>query len=200
MNLQRRFYERSYRRGTPPWDTRITPPEVVQIVEGRDALGQGRALDLGCGTGTNLLYLAEHGWRAVGVDFSQIAIRTARKRTAAVPGIEVVRGDVTRLAELGVGGAFDLVLDIGCFHSVPRRRRAAYADGVRRVTPPGATYLVFAFARWRGLRRLGIEDRRSEMERRFGNGFDLVEVIPGREPAGAAWYRFVRRSAERGRR
>ena len=41
----------------------------------------GRALDLGCGTGTNAIWLAQHGWTAVGVDFSALAIESARRKT-----------------------------------------------------------------------------------------------------------------------
>ena len=40
----------------------------------------GRALDLGCGTGTTVLWLAQQGWTAVGVDFSSLAIESARRK------------------------------------------------------------------------------------------------------------------------
>ena len=36
----------------PPWDTGVTPPELVRFVS---AHSPGRALDLGCGTGTNVV-------------------------------------------------------------------------------------------------------------------------------------------------
>lgn len=45
----------AYESGSPPWDTNITPPELVAEVEGPQARTSGRALDLGCGTGTNSL-------------------------------------------------------------------------------------------------------------------------------------------------
>src|SRR2546430_1172357 len=62
----------------PPWDTGITPPEVERFVASHPP---GRAIDLGCGTGTNAVYLARHGWSAVGVDFAGRAIAKARRRT-----------------------------------------------------------------------------------------------------------------------
>ena len=73
-------FEQKYLAGDPPWDTGVTPPELVALVEG-DNLLPGRALDFGCGTGTNCLYLAQHGWRAVGVDFSPLAIERAKHKT-----------------------------------------------------------------------------------------------------------------------
>ena len=83
MRWQRRLYERRYRRGTAPWDTGVTPPEVVELIEG-DHPPTGRALDLGCGTGTNVAYLAAHGFEVVGIDFSRPAIERARARLAGV--------------------------------------------------------------------------------------------------------------------
>ena len=52
----------------------------------------GRALDLGCGTGTNVLWLAQHGWTAVGVDRSPIAIESARRRADWTSGAMFVEG------------------------------------------------------------------------------------------------------------
>ncbi|NJL93940.1 MAG: methyltransferase domain-containing protein [Anaerolineae bacterium] len=81
MFSRRGFFWMRYLRGKTPWDTNITPPEVVRLVaEGRTP--PGRALDLGCGTGTNALYLARQGWQADGVDFIGQAVRAARRKAA----------------------------------------------------------------------------------------------------------------------
>src|ERR671918_304383 len=67
------------------WD-KGAGPELVDLVEaGRIAppAEGGRAVDLGCGTGANVLFLAERGWSALGVDFSSVAITTARREAAA---------------------------------------------------------------------------------------------------------------------
>jgi SAM-dependent methyltransferase len=192
MSWQRRLYERQYRRGgARHWDTGITPPEVVEVVEGEHP-PSGRALDLGCGTGTNVRYLAEHGFEVVGVDFSRLAIERARAKLEGVDRARVLEGDVTELWELGVRGPFDLVLDIGCFHGLPRRRRDAYVEAVERVARPGALFLMFAWGR-RGPSGLFTGVSRSEMDRRFGNGFDLFRIDPGTQPKGAAWYHLRRR-------
>jgi len=127
--MRRLFFELRYLIGRAPWDTGITPPEVVELIEGATPLAPGRALDLGCGTGTNALYLRRHGWTVVGVDFSDLAIEAAAEKAAGVDGVRFVRGDVTRLEDLGIEASFDLVLDIGCFHSVSPRRRGAEQGG-----------------------------------------------------------------------
>ena len=192
MSRMRRFYERAYRAGKTRWDTGIPPPELVEVIEGSNALEPGRALDLGCGTGTNAMYLAQRGWTAVGVDFSSHAIESARRKADWVSGATFVEGDVTRLSELGVDGPFDLLLDIGCFHSVVPSRRDAYVRQAARVARPGALMMIFAFGprlRWPGTRRT----REPEIRRRFGAAFEVEGVRPGKHPPGAAWFSLRRR-------
>jgi SAM-dependent methyltransferase len=184
---RRLSYALAYRTGRTPWDTGVTPPEVVDLVEGPDALAPGRALDLGCGTGTNLVYLAEHGWDTTGVEADRRAFDAARHRLLGVQHAHVVRGDVARLDDLPIHGSFDLVLDIGCFHSIAPVRRDAYARGVAERMPSGATLFVFAFARRPGLVPIGVTPR--EMRDRFAPWFEPVGRIAGTRPLGAAWYR-----------
>jgi SAM-dependent methyltransferase len=185
-------YEYLYRTGRTPWDTGITPPEVVDLIEGPSPLPPGRALDLGCGTGTNVAYLAQHGWRAVGVDLSEIAVGRAGDRIEGVVGASVVRGDVTRLHDLGLEGPFDLVLDIGCFHTLPRGRRDAYARGVGEFTTSDAVLFLFAFPARVPWILLGGGVSAREMRDRFAPWFEPVGRISGERPPGAAWYRLRR--------
>ena len=52
-----------------------------------------RIADLGCGTGTLSLLLAEAGYRVDGVDFSPAMVARARTKLAGVPGVTVAEGD-----------------------------------------------------------------------------------------------------------
>jgi SAM-dependent methyltransferase len=201
MAVQRLFYRLTYRFGHPRWDSGITPPELVEIVEGPDAMPPGRALDLGCGTGTNAVYLARHKWDATGVDFIPGAIaRANNKGHETNVQAKFVVGDVTRLEELGITGPFALVVDIGCFHGIAEDRRAAYAKGVSNLTKPGSTLLMFAFGKTRkamGARGfIGVS--KQDLVSLFGSAFELVDVRKGEERHQGdhrlpAWYRLVRR-------
>jgi hypothetical protein len=53
----------------------------------------------------------------------------------------------TRLAELGVGADFTLLMDGDCYHTIPVWRRDAYAESVTRVAAPGARLIVVGFRR-----------------------------------------------------
>jgi cyclopropane fatty-acyl-phospholipid synthase-like methyltransferase len=181
---RRLFFELLYRFGRPRWDTGVTPPELVDFVARTAA---GRAVDLGCGTGTNAVYLAERGWDVVGVDFAALAVDRARRRArdAGVSRVRFLRADVTELPDLGT---FDLAYDIGCLHAVPARRRPRYAAWVAASLRSGAAYLLYAFTPADG----GPGIARHEVERLFANAFVLERFEEG-TGRPSAWYRFARR-------
>jgi len=138
--LQKLFFNLWYFK-KPPWDTGISPPELLAFIKRHTP---GRALDLGCGTGTNALTLASHGWHVTAVDFARRAIAIARQkaRRAGLP-VDFHLGDVTQFN--GESRPFDLVLDIGCFHSLPIAARQAYARNLPRLLAPQGTLLMYAF-------------------------------------------------------
>lgn len=126
----------------PPWDTGISPPELLAHIGSHPP---GRALDLGCGTGTNVITLARNGWQVTGVDFAPRAIKLAqRKVKQARVSAELLVADVTRLE---LPGKFDLILDMGCFHSLTGAGRSAYQARLERLLAPDGTYLLYVFFR-----------------------------------------------------
>ncbi|MBZ0294838.1 MAG: methyltransferase domain-containing protein [Anaerolineae bacterium] len=127
-----------------PWDTGITPPEIVSIIQ---ELAPGQALDLGCGTGTNLRYLLEHGWQADGVDFVPQAVEQARAKLADFPAsmFAVYCHDVTKLRDIpDLRVPYDLVVDIGCGHGVPADQAVQYAHEVASLMRPGGIWMLYA--------------------------------------------------------
>jgi len=194
MSWRRIMYNLMYRFGAPRWDTGITPPEVVAVIEGAAAASAGRALDLGCGTGTNVIYLAQHGWQAVGVDFSPAAIQQARKKARDTKGATFVEGDVSQLSHLGIDGPFDFVLDIGTFHGLPARSRQAYVQEVARVTRSGGLFMIWAIAEARRPFLPGVPNtQEKEIAERFGQDFILERVEHGKGRWMANWYTLRRR-------
>jgi len=137
------WWEDRYRGGDVPWDTGVVPPEVVSLVSS-DLLTSGWALDLGCGSGLSSRYLANHGFRVVGVDLAHSALARARRaaETTALPAY-FCRADVSDLRFLAVQAAF--ALDIGCFHAVSPDWQRAYVDSLAARLLPGAYYLLYAF-------------------------------------------------------
>src|SRR5918998_2372971 len=63
-------------------------PPNAHLTREITGLQPGRALDAGCGHGSETLWLAAHGWRVTAVDFSPAALAHARS-TAEAAGADV---------------------------------------------------------------------------------------------------------------
>jgi 2-polyprenyl-3-methyl-5-hydroxy-6-metoxy-1,4-benzoquinol methylase len=120
-------YRLLYKLGITPWEHDEAPEQLKKLIEER-ATPAGRALDIGCGTGSDAVYLAEQGWAVTAVDGVGQALSKARAR-AQSRGVQVswVQGDVCRLEQLDIGNDFDLMLDRGCFHDFTDEQRDQYA-------------------------------------------------------------------------
>jgi SAM-dependent methyltransferase len=192
-------YRIMYRIGFTPWDTDQVPPELSGLIEGPEALPAGRALDVGCGTGTQAVYLASHGWEVTAIDAVPRPLARARARAEAA-GVKVdwILADVARIERLELARGFTLVFDRGCFHGLDDDQRAAYSAAVTNLAGPAATLLIMAFAPNRvPVGPAGVEQ--SELIGRFAR-WRLVSAAPDsrRGPSGPmgnvplTWYRFVK--------
>jgi SAM-dependent methyltransferase len=144
----RKRWDARYREGVTPWDTQITPPEVVDFWQSTHLPRQGLALDLGCGPGTNVRYLASLGLTAIGIEIASSPLLTARKRflqhaPELLQRAHFVCSDVCLLPFLQLNALY--ILDVGCFHSLPRAVRTYYVESVVANLAPGGYYHLYAF-------------------------------------------------------
>ncbi len=197
MASRHRLFRFFYRVGFTPWDGHPLPTGLRNLIEGQAALPPGAALDLGCGTGDNSIYLAQHGWTVTGVDFVSKALERARAKAAAGQvAVDFREADVTRLRSVGVDGSFGLLVDSGCLHGMSDDDRHAYVREVTAVAAPDARLLVIAFAPGAMFGVPGIDQ--AEMQRRFDADWNLVSAsdekpMSGRRRGVARHYLFVRR-------
>jgi cyclopropane fatty-acyl-phospholipid synthase-like methyltransferase len=135
------MFELRYVIGNTPWDTGVSPPELIAFLEENPP---GRALDLGCGTGTNAITIHAYGWNVIGVDSSYFAIRRALEKTMVqARDVDFRRLDVSRLK--GITGTFNLILDIGCFHSLSSKARSRYVQRLPQLIHTEGTYLLYTW-------------------------------------------------------
>jgi cyclopropane fatty-acyl-phospholipid synthase-like methyltransferase len=141
QNLFRRLLFQYWYFGKPKWDTGISPPELLEFIETHKP---ARAIDLGCGTGTNVITLTKAGWKVTGVDFAPRAIQLAKQKlkTANIQA-DLHASDVTKLN--GITGPYDLALDIGCFHSIQKDGKAKYLKQLDRILAPNGFWLMYGF-------------------------------------------------------
>ncbi|HEX2980658.1 MAG TPA: class I SAM-dependent methyltransferase [Anaerolineaceae bacterium] len=174
------FYEVMYRYFHAPWDMgpRV---ELVSLVEsGR--IQPGRAIDLGCGSGANAIYLAQHGFEVTGVDFAHSAIKKAREKADnAGVRVEFIIDDLTDLRL--VHGSFDFLLDYGVLDDLRLPQRALYLKNILPLTRSGSQYLLWGFEyplRWweKWIPFYDIPFTAGEINQQFGDFF-TVEKIAG---------------------
>jgi len=168
----------------------MSPPELMEFIRSSQP---GRALDLGCGTGTNIITLAKNGWQVTGVDFAPQAISIARRKVQAAGITADIRvSDVTSLG--GIHGPFDFILDLGCFHGLQGNEKASYLDQLHRVCAPQAAWLLYGF--FKETDRTGGPGMVSADIEKILAGFDLVSRQDGvdRRERPSAYFLFRKKT------
>lgn len=186
--LHKLFFNFRY-LGNPPWDTGISPPELLRFINTHPA---GRVLDLGCGTGTNVISLAKNSWQVMGVDFAPRAIRSARQKAKrAGVKVDLRVQDVSRLE--GITGPFDLILDIGCLHGLSVQGKQAYINNLTHLLALQGSYLLYGFLKDSKGSGTGLSPEDLDL---ISSRLDLVERIDGTDRAAkpSAWFTFQRSS------
>jgi SAM-dependent methyltransferase len=129
------------------WDARYSTAEYIwnagpnRFVEDHLAdLEPGTAIDLAAGEGRNAVWLAERGWHATAVDFSEVALdkaeRLASDRDVTV---ETVRADVTTWEPTA---PVDLV--VIAYLQIPVDQQVAVLERARTWLRPGGTLFLVA--------------------------------------------------------
>jgi SAM-dependent methyltransferase len=141
--MSERDWNEHYAEGFLPWDSDEPEPELVAAVES-GLIVPGRVLEVGCGTGTNAVWLAQRGFVVVAVDIAPLAIERARPR-ADDAGVEVRFAVHDFLSAPAEGGPFDLVFDRGVLHVFDDHAdRARFARHVAQSLTDSGQWLTLA--------------------------------------------------------
>lgn len=185
MRMTARFWDRMY-RGEPSWDLGHPDPLLLDALSSRGIRGPGRALDVGCGTGDNVVALARLGFDTTGVDLASRALaRAGAKADAAGVQATFLRADVTRLGPQM--GTYDVVVDRGLLMSLfGERARRTYAECLSRLVAPGGGMYQYQWELpcdprplspgWFAKTMRGLVAARGEVEGRFGAAFDVAAL------------------------
>ncbi len=134
------------------WEFSYPSPELVALAAARVPRRNSRVLDVGCGGGTDAIFMAQCGFRVTGVDISAAALRIAEKRAEeALVEVDWRRGNVL---ELPIDDeSIDFVTDRGLFHLIEDHDRPKYASELFRVLKNRGRALI------RGASRESAQDR-----------------------------------------
>jgi methyl halide transferase len=130
-------WNESYASGQPPWDTGQPEPLLVEFVTS-GGIPPIRTLEVGAGTGTNAIWLAERGFDVLGVDVSPLAIERAQAKIKG-RALRCRFATLDFLATPPPDGPFQFVFDRGCFHvfDEPRERQRFAAQVAAALAPSG---------------------------------------------------------------
>jgi SAM-dependent methyltransferase len=180
MPAMKLFYDWMYRYSRAPWD--LGPrKELVEVVKNR-RIEPCKAIDLGCGTASNAIFLAGHGFDVTGTDYSSAAIALCQKRGA----------------EAGVS------VNWGVYDDLNQPDRRAYLRNILPLTHAHSRFLIYVHQwplRWweRLLHRVfgGMQSMQpGEVQADFDAYFDIETIAERRFPgyiAGEAVYLMTRK-------
>jgi SAM-dependent methyltransferase len=134
-------WQNRYSTGDTPWDTGQPSTELKRVI-GEEKIASCRAIELGCGTGTNAVWLANQGFDVTAVDISSLATARAQERAAAAGMcVRFLTADVLSSSD-DLGGPYDFFFDRGCYHVVRRINVHAFLRTLTRITQAGTVGLV----------------------------------------------------------
>ena len=144
-------WDQRYLNGDAPWNSGLVSRELVRVLR-EERVAPCRAVELGCGAGTNAMHLAQQGFEVLATDCSAVAIERARKfaQDAGV-SVQFAVADLCRLSDLreslGAGGAAyerlcPFLFDRGCYHCARRVNLAGFLETVEWLAAPNARLLL----------------------------------------------------------
>jgi SAM-dependent methyltransferase len=130
-------WDQRYEHSDVPWDTGVPDNHLMAFVDSK-AIAPGRVLEIGCGTGTNAIWLASRGFEVLGIDISARAIAAAEAKLRG----ESVRFQVLDFFDAALAGTFEFVFDRGVLHLYDEMAgRAKFAGRVAELLGPGGVWL-----------------------------------------------------------
>ncbi len=134
-------YKERYKAQDTPWDLGRPDFNLVEMVN-RLPIEKGKALELGCGSGHNSIWLAQHEFLVTGIDVSEIALDKAKENASknhvncTFLCLDIFKDEIP-------GHPFDFVFDRGCFHSYDSDdERKTFAEKVSHHLAEGGLWFT----------------------------------------------------------
>jgi SAM-dependent methyltransferase len=171
-----KFYRNARTPHDIPWHRDEPEAFLVDVIQKRNK--PGKALDVGCGTGSFSIYLAKQGYDVTGFDLFPRALEMGQER-AAREGVQVnwVQGD---LFTWDPPQQFDFVLDSGCLHSLVGGNLRRYKERLLTWLAPAGDYVLGHWGKKHALDWLPIGPRRrsrAKIERLFAPELKEVDYL-----------------------
>jgi len=138
-------WDERYRAGKDalPWDSGVQAPELEQYFSTLDKM-PASVLEIGCGTGTNAIWMAQKGCKVIATDLSPAAIDAAnQKQKGAGTNVEFQVSDIIEKNPVKAGSV-DFVFDRGVYHVMTPELRRVFIDRVVEALNENGFWLCLA--------------------------------------------------------
>lgn len=126
-----------------PWDTGEPAPELVGYFNSLQKLPE-RVLEIGCGTGTNAIWMAQKGCKVVATDVSPTAIDAAKNKLKEEGvGVDFQVSDIAENSPVPPASV-NFVFDRGVYHVMAPEQRMLYIERVAEALDKGGFWLTLA--------------------------------------------------------
>ena len=141
MSKKKEMFEERYKTGNTPWELERPDSNLMEIVKQKNNIQPCKTLEIGCGSGSNAIWLAQNEFNVTGIDFSSLAIEKAKAKSLK-QGVDI-HFLVKDFFEPGKGESdFELIFDRGCFHSFDEKDdRKTFARNVSLHLKQGGQWL-----------------------------------------------------------
>jgi methyl halide transferase len=138
----RDFWQRRFEQHQTPWDRGAASPQLARwIDQGVIARGQRVAVP-GCGSGHEVLALAQAGCEVIGIDYAEAAVALTRARLSSAGAVaQVAQADVLSWQP---EAPLDAVYEQTCFCALHPDHWSAYARQLQTWLQPGGRLLMLA--------------------------------------------------------
>ncbi len=137
--MEDRFNHR-YISGDLPWNLNRPDRNLLESVA-NFAINPCKAIDIGCGTGDNAIWLAGQNFKVTGIDLAPVAVEKAKKKSREAQA-EINFASLDFLTEKVPGNPYHFAFDRGCFHTFgDTHERRLFAKNVHKILDEDGQWL-----------------------------------------------------------
>lgn len=142
------YYKRAYSEekvSKHEWVAGTANPELVNLVYTNKIKPNSKILEVGCGIGSESVFLAVRGMNVTALDISESAISKA-KELANVYDTKVNWKVGNILTDDDLDEKFDVITDQGCFHHLSDEERVRYEEKIVKLLKPKGMFILRCFS------------------------------------------------------
>ncbi|XP_073000543.1 probable thiol methyltransferase 2 [Typha latifolia] len=144
MSNKTQGWEKSWEEGVTPWDLGGPTPVVTHLVQSQ-TLPKGRALVPGCGTGYDVVALANPERFVVGLDISESATIKAKEWSSSFPNANCFTFLAVDFFTWNPMELFDLIFDYTFFCAIDPCLRSDWAKKIRDILKPDGELITLIY-------------------------------------------------------